>query len=65
MPLASAALQILLVLVLLMEQSRPVEVVEDERQPLMGNADLEEAGALPTLARHPLLVGLLAAYVAH
>ena len=50
MPLASAALQIVLVLVLLMEQGRPVEVVEDERQPLIEGADLGEAGTLFTLA---------------
>ena len=46
MPLTSAALQIVLVVVLLMEQGRPVEVIEDERQPLMEPIDLEEAGTL-------------------
>ena len=51
MPLASAALQIVLVIVLLLEQGRPVEVVGDERQPLMEDADLVEAGTLATLTR--------------
>ena len=62
MPLASAALQIVLVIVLLMEQGRPAEVIEDERQPLMGDADLQEAGTPSTSARQPLLVVLLAAH---
>ena len=46
MPLTSAALQVVLVIVLLMEQGRLVEVIEDERQPLMEPTDLEEGGTL-------------------
>ena len=52
MPLASAALQIVLVTFILMEQGRPVEFLEDERHPLMDNADLEEAGTSSTFAQH-------------